>query len=103
MDKSDVITKPKFFAFAGYQILLAMGLRTHASGVRSSANTKHSLLDLPNKTKKTTGDRAFFAAAPTLWNALTDELRASSNLKIVMARLKTHYFKLAFSFWPVVS
>ena len=38
MDKSDVITKPKFLAFTGYQILLAMGLRTHASGVRSSAN-----------------------------------------------------------------
>ena len=37
MDKSDVITKPKVLAFTGYQILLAMGLRTHASGVRSSA------------------------------------------------------------------
>ena len=31
------------------------------------SNTKHLLPDLP---KKTTGDRAFFAAAPTLWNAL---------------------------------
>ena len=40
------------------------------------SNTKHLLLDLPNKTKKTTGDRAFFAAAPTLSNALPDELRA---------------------------
>ena len=40
MDKSDVITKPKFLAFTGYQILLAMGLRTHASGVRSSAKIK---------------------------------------------------------------
>ena len=61
------------------------------------SNTKHLLLDLPNKTKKTTGDRAFFAAAPTLWNALPDELRALGSLKTFMARLKTHYFKLAFS------
>ena len=61
------------------------------------SNTKHLLLDLPNKTKKTTGDRAFFAAAPTLWNALSDELRALGSLKTFIAQLKTHYFKLAFS------
>ena len=61
------------------------------------SNTKYLLLDLPNKIKKTTGDRKFFAAAPTLWNALPDELRALDSLKPFMARLKTHYFKLAFS------
>ena len=55
---------------------------------------KHLLLDLPNKIKKTTGDRAFFATAPTLWNALPDELRALGSLKTFMARLKTHYFIL---------
>ena len=60
------------------------------------SNVKHLLLDLPNKTKKTTGDRVFFAAAPTMWNALPDELRALDSLKTFMARLKTH-FKLAFS------
>ena len=51
------------------------------------SNTKHLLLDLPNKTKKTTGDWAFFAAAPTLWNTLPDELRALDSLKTFMARL----------------
>ena len=61
------------------------------------SNTKHLLLDPPNKTMKTTGDRAFFAAAPTLWNALPDELRALGSLKTFMAQLKTHYFKLAYS------
>ena len=61
------------------------------------SNTKHLLLDLPNKTNKTTGDRGFFAAAPTLWNALSDELRALGSLKTFIAQLKTHYFKLAFS------
>ena len=65
-------------------------------------NTKHLLLDLPNKIKKTTGDRAFFAAAPTLWNALPDELRALGCLKTFIARLKTHYFKLAFRLDPII-
>ena len=61
------------------------------------SSTKYLLLDLPNKTKKTTGERKFFAAALTLWNALPDELRALGSLKPFMARLRTHYFKLAFS------
>ena len=43
------------------------------------------------------GDRAFFAAVPTMWNALPDELRALGSFKTFMERLKTHYFKLAFS------
>ena len=64
------------------------------------SNTKHLLLDPPNKTKKTTGERAFFAAALTgLWDALPDELRALlDSLKTFLVRLKTYYFKLAFSF-----
>jgi len=62
------------------------------------SNTKqYLLLDLPNKTEKTTGDRAFFAATPTLWNTLPDELRALGSLKTFMARLIPHYFKLAFT------
>ena len=55
------------------------------------------MLDLPNKTEKTKGDRAFFAAALTLWNALPDVLRALGSLKTFVARLKTHYFQLAFT------
>ena len=57
-----------------------------------SISALHSQLDLPNKTKKTTGDRAFFEAAPTLWNALLDELRALDSLKTFMTWLKTHLF-----------
>ena len=51
------------------------------SNYNLQSNTKHLLLDLPNKTK----------------NALPDDLRALGSLKTFMARLKTHYFKLAFS------
>ena len=68
------------------------------SNYKLRSNTKHLLLDLPNKTKKTTGDRAFFAAAPTLWNTLPNDLKALDSLKTFMARLKTYYFKLAFNF-----
>ncbi|CAH3126512.1 unnamed protein product [Porites lobata] len=50
------------------------------SNYNPRSNTKHLLLDLPDKTKETTGDRAFFAASPTLWNALPDELRALGSL-----------------------
>ena len=64
---------------------------------QSNYYLRSNTIDLPNKTKKTTGKRAFFAAAPTLRNALPDELRALGSLKTFMARLKTHYFKLAFS------
>ena len=40
---SDVITKPKFLAFTGYQILLAMGLRSRAPcGARGSSANKGS-------------------------------------------------------------
>ena len=34
------------------------------------------------KSKKTKGDRAFFAAAPTLWNTLPNELRALDILNV---------------------
>ena len=49
------------------------------------SNTKHLLLDLPNKT---TGDRAFFAATLTLWNAFPDELRALGSLKTFFGTVK---------------
>ena len=61
------------------------------------SNTKHFLLDQPRKMKKTTGDRAFLAAAPTLWNALPDDLRTLDNLKSFKSQLKTHFFKLAYN------
>ena len=44
---SDVITKSKFFAFTGYQIILAMGLRS-APPARSSANNLEYLSPIFN-------------------------------------------------------
>ena len=62
------------------------------------SNTKHLLLDLPYRTKKTTGDKAFFAASPILRNALPDELRALDSLITFKEWLKTHSFKLAYNY-----
>ena len=42
--------------------------------------------------------QGILCSRPDLWNALPDELRALDSLKTFMARLKTYYFKLAFSF-----
>ena len=45
------------------------------SNYNLQSNTKHLLLNLPNNTKKTTGDRVFCAAGLTLWNTLSDKLK----------------------------
>ena len=55
------------------------------------SNTKHLLLDLPNKTKKTTGDRAFFAVGrvgPV--ERPFKRVESLGSLKTFMAQLKTH-------------
>ena len=48
------------------------------------------------KTAKTTGDRAFASAAPTLWNRLPTKLRAETTLSSFKSSLKTYLFKQAY-------
>ena len=94
-DFHGIFTCPCFIVNAPTYIHQLIRLKPQ-SNCNLRSNTKRLLLDLPNKTMKTTGDRAFFAATPTLWNALPDELRALGGLKTFIAQLKTH-FKLAYS------
>ena len=47
--------------------------------------------------KRTLGDRSFRAAAPKIWNKLPDDVKVSQKLDTFKRKLKTHYFKLAFS------
>ena len=47
-------------------------------------------------TKKTSGDRAFLAAAPKLWNGLPSQIRNEPNFHRFKCLLKTHFFRLAF-------
>ena len=46
---------------------------------------------------RTWGDRAFSAAAPSLWNALPNHIRQANTLPTFKQALKTHLFKLAFT------
>ena len=56
---------------------------------RSSFDT--SLLHIP-KTKNVTGDSAFHAAAPRLWNKLPRNIREAPSIHVFKSLLKTHLF-----------
>ena len=73
--------------------LLVVKPRTGYS-LRSDSDT---LLVIPNVTRKTFGDRAFFHAGLTVWNALPSSLRNCSNIDSFKVQLKTYLFKKAFN------
>ena len=54
------------------------------------------LLPVPNAKKRTFGDRAFSAAAPTLWNSLPLEIHHAATLDSFKAALKRHLFAQAY-------
>ena len=64
-------------------------------GLRSNSE----LLLAPPCTKmmKTLGDRAFTAAAPSLWNKLPSEIRDEDNFERFKPKLKTFLFRAAYS------
>ena len=55
------------------------------------------LCDESGMFKRTLGDRSFRAAALKIWNKLPDDIKVSQKLDTFKRKLKTHYFKLAFS------
>ena len=55
------------------------------------------VLNRPRTNRKTLGDRSFAAAAPTLWNALPQEIRQCQNINVFKCLLKTHLFRLAYN------
>ncbi|KAK0154829.1 hypothetical protein N1851_002861 [Merluccius polli] len=62
---------------------------------RTRSGQSHRLC--PPRTKlKTMGDRAFQAAAPRLWNALPDHLRAPQTEDVFKKGLKTFLFRKAY-------
>ena len=63
-------------------------------GLRS--NSELLLAPPSTKTKKTLGDRAFTAAAPSLWNKLPSEIRDEDNLERFKSKLKTFLFRAAY-------
>ena len=59
-----------------------------------SANT--NTLHMPRTKLHSMGDRAFSSAAPRLWNALPDHLRAPQPLETFKRLLKTYLFNKAY-------
>ena len=64
--------------------------RSLRSGNRNCLKERHTNL-------KTMGDRAFYAAAPRLWNSLPDHLRAPQSTEAFKRALKTFLFNKAFA------
>jgi len=54
-----------------------------------------SPLVTPSSRRSTIGDRAFFVAAPRVWNSLPSSVTASQTLGTFRRRLKTHLFAVS--------
>ena len=63
---------------------------------RSLRSSDSFLLAKPLKKLKL-GQRSFEFAAPEVWNSLPFEIRSCDNLSVFKKKLKTHYFRIAFS------
>ena len=63
---------------------------------RNLRSSKKKLLVVPKYNLKTYGYRAFSHRAPTLWNALPDDIRQVDLLETFKSKLKTHLFRQFF-------
>ena len=64
---------------------------------RSLRSSNQKLLTVPKRRLKSFGHRSFSYLAPTIWNALPDDLRFAPSISSFRKALKTHLFNLAFS------
>ena len=64
---------------------------------RTLRSANQGFLDVPHTNFVTKGDRAFQVAAPNLWNALPQDIRAAASVGIFKNRLKTLLFRQAFA------
>ena len=67
------------------------------TSTRSLRSGNANLLKGKGTKLRTMGDRAFSAAAPQLWNALPDHLRAAQSVDVFKGGLKTFLFNKAFA------
>ena len=63
---------------------------------RQLRSSNKSMLKVPKTKIKTFGSRAFTYAAPTVWNALPEDVKKSNNVESFKKLPKSHYFKLAY-------
>ena len=72
---------------------LSSSLCTYQPSLRSLTER---LLKIPKTNLKTFSERSFGYIAPTVWNSLLADLRASPSLPTFKVNLKTHFFHQAF-------
>ena len=60
---------------------------------RALRSANKNLLIVPKTLNKTYGDRAFYAAAPKLWNNLPQAIRDCNSITSFKSNLKTHLFR----------
>ena len=63
---------------------------------RSLRSSTERLLKIPKTNLKTFGERSFGYTAPTVWNSLPADQRASAFLPTFKVNIKTHFFRQAF-------
>ncbi len=63
---------------------------------KSLGSSTERLLTFQKTNLKTFGGRSFGYIAPTVWNSLPADLRASPSLPTLKVNLKTHFFRQAF-------
>ena len=64
---------------------------------RTLPSANQNFLSVPVMRLKTYGNRSFQSVAPTLWNALPDDLRKLKDKNLFKGLLKKHMFSLAFN------
>ena len=62
----------------------------------STWSSTERMLKIPETNLKTFGECSFVYIAPTVWNSLLADLRASPSLPTFKVKLKTHFFRQAF-------
>jgi len=67
------------------------------SARRRLCSSTTSALVAPRTVRATIGDRAFPAAAASVWNSLPETVRSSSSLPVFRSRLKTELFARSYS------
>ena len=72
-------------------------LCTHTSSVNLRSATDTSLLSIPPTNRVSFGDKAFYKAAPTLWNALPRNIRTAETILTFKSKLKAHLFAELYS------
>lgn len=73
-------------------------LLTPSTTSRSLRSTNLNRLLLPKTKLSTMGDQAFCSAAPQIWNALPDHLRAPQIIETFKKGLKTFLFRRTYDF-----